>query len=104
MQLRIIFQYRQVDVSHQLQQRSVLRNFLLVHGRHGLRKVLPNLISRDGVRHDVLPPVNTSWSVGKLPRGGGEEFTNCDGDNLPPAQVSAQNITHSYEKHPVISL
>ena len=74
MQLRIIFQYRQVDVSHQIQQRSVLRNFLLVHGRHGLRKVLPNLISRDGVRHDVLPPVNTSWSVGKLPRGGGKNL------------------------------
>jgi hypothetical protein len=74
MQLRIIFQYRQVDVSHQLQQRPVLRNFLLVHGRHGLRKLLPNLISRDGVRHDVLPPVNTSWSVGKLPPGGGRIY------------------------------
>ena len=74
MQLRIIFQYRQVDVSHQLQQRSVLRNFLLVHRRHSLRKVFPNVISRDGVRHDVMPPVNITWSVEKPVPSGGKDF------------------------------
>jgi hypothetical protein len=47
--------------------------------------------------------VNTSWSVGKLPPGG-EEFTNCDGDNLLPVMGMAQGITDGYEKHPVISL
>lgn len=64
-QLRVIFQYRQIHIRYQLQQSAVLRNFLLVHRRHSLRKVFPNIISRDGVRHDVMPPVNITWSVEK---------------------------------------
>jgi hypothetical protein len=33
--------------------------------------VFPNIISRDGVRHDVMPPVNITWSVEKpVPSGG----------------------------------
>jgi hypothetical protein len=46
--------------------------------------------------------VNTSWSESCLPAG--EEFTNCDGDNLLPVMGMAQGITDGYEKHPVISL
>ncbi|MDU3716088.1 MAG: hypothetical protein E7G14_10080, partial [Klebsiella michiganensis] len=41
---------------------------------HRLRKAFPNLISRDGVRHDVLPPVNSPWSVGKLSADGGKNL------------------------------
>ncbi|MNP26354.1 hypothetical protein D3C76_1192090 [compost metagenome] len=36
MQLRVIFQYRQIHIRDQLQQRPVLRNFLLIHCRHRL--------------------------------------------------------------------
>src|SRR5690606_81375 len=66
-----MFQNRQVYVRDQLKQGAVLRNFLLVHRRHSLRKMFPNIISRDGVRHGVMPPVNITWSVEKpVPSGG----------------------------------
>ncbi|CCJ84668.1 hypothetical protein BN133_1045 [Cronobacter dublinensis 582] len=78
MQLRVAFQYRQVNVGHQFQQRTVLRHLVLVHGRHGLRKMFPNLICRDAVRHGVVPPVNIAEIVENGGSFSGEEFTICD--------------------------
>jgi hypothetical protein len=36
--------------------------------------VFPNIISRDGVRHDVMPPVNITWSVEKAAVVGGKNL------------------------------
>jgi hypothetical protein len=36
--------------------------------------MFPNIISRDGVRHDVMPPVNTTWSVEKAAPSGGKNL------------------------------
>jgi hypothetical protein len=36
--------------------------------------VFPNIISRDGVRHDVMPPVNITWSVEKPVLIGGKNL------------------------------
>jgi hypothetical protein len=82
----VIFQNRQVYVRNQFKQCAVLRNFLLVHRRHSLRKVFPNIISRDGVRHDVMPPVNITWSVEKPVLSGGKNlrFVIWTGEWLKP--------------------
>ncbi len=70
MQLRIIFQYRRLTSATSSSSVPYCGTSCWYMADMACESA-PNLISRDGVRHDVLPPVNTS-ECRKAPRGGEE--------------------------------
>jgi len=50
--------------------------------------LFPNLICRDGVRHNVMPPVNITWSVENTAESGGKNLQTVIPHKfpLPPGQ------------------